>query len=137
MKNYLNYAKDILRLTIATCATALIIVLLPFGAEDVMGIVILALLLWISFLLDSRDPRNHARAAILLTRQANVQFRAMLPIEFTHLVERVEKLAKSGINLDDLFPVDGVARGAKPVIGGALQDDGEEAEGFRLIHKGD
>ena len=91
---------------------------LPNGIERLMGLTILGLVLWLSFLLDSHDMRNHARAAWLLAERTKYEFTVSLPPEFVRLMERVEKLAKSGITLDDLFPVDGVDPKAKPAVDG-------------------
>ena len=126
MKTYLNYFKDALRLLL-TILAALIIAGLHTHLERQMGLAILLLLLWVSFLLDTADPRHHARATRLLTKTVRVQFIASLPHEFVALAERVEKLAKSGITLDDLFPVDGVAPKAQPAVGGVLAEDESDA----------
>ena len=70
----MDYLKDFCRLAFTSAASILFGVNTHDHGTRSMGLAITVLVLWLSFLLDPTDPRNHARAAKLLDRSSTDVF---------------------------------------------------------------
>lgn len=67
-----TYLKDALRLVLASAATAGVVVGTSNWIERILTFVVTAFTLIATFLFDSKDPRNHARAVKLLGLEGQI-----------------------------------------------------------------